>query len=276
MNAAFKLGRPEGFLGKMVPDRFKAHNPEADLQRWSGRLSDAGRQKIESALNEPSSPQQQVEVFTSTLEDLKGKEDPRSLYAATVLGVQNLEEKIDSPLLDVTNAAVGSSSYAVNSAVPYHLADLTDLAIDGLHTYSSKPETSPLHLAADFEDKVGYLADSMAPALTDACPRISEHAGIYTDALREMEIGNGDFLRNLDENPNAPLAKTLHTVLSNDLHYGADVQDVQDLLSYVGGYDSKPEISGLVDRSFETLSSKGLDSMMDMLKKESEHPSKAE
>lgn len=269
MNAAFKLGRPEGFLAKMVPDRFKTHNTEADLNRWSGRLSESGRQKIESALNQSSSPQQQVETFTSTLEDLKGKEDPRSLYAATVLGLNNLEEKIDSPLLDVTKAAVGSTSYAVNSAVPYFLDDLTGLAVEGLHTFQEKPETSALSLAARFEDKVGYLADDMAPVLSANNPQVGDHAALYTSAIHETELPSGAFLRSLEQKPNAPLAMTLHTVLSDELSVGGDIHDVYDVLSRVGEHDDNSAITDLVDRSYDTLSSKGLDSMMNMLKDES-------
>ena len=269
MNAAFKLGRPEGFLTRMVPDRFKTHTPEADLNRWSARLSDGGREKIESALNEPSTPQKQVEVFTSTLENLQGKEDPRSLYAATVLGVQNLEEKIDSPLLDVTKAAVTSAGYAVNTAVPHFLSQLTGLAVEGLHTYQEKPETSALSLAARFEDKVGYLAEDMAPVLSANNPQVSDHAAVYSSAIRETELPSGAFLRSLEQKPNAPLAMTLHTVLSDELSIGGDTQDVQDVLSRVGEHDDNPAITDLVDRSYDTLSSKGLDSMMSMLKNES-------
>ena len=248
----FTLGKPEGFLQRMLPDRFKADDVDSRLQRWAGRLSPEGRQKIEQTLVEGSFDEQ-VDEFSETVAELRGKEETRPLYAATVLGLRRLADETDNLLVDLTEATSSSSSYAVDSAHPNYLDMLTQTAVEGLNTYRRTPESNPFEFAADLEAEVHYTLDTSAGILLREHPRLEPHFQWYEIAARTNEGYSPTWVRELK--PDAPLARAFHLVLQEQQRIFGDeaAYEVKEMLLDARDFEDNAEVRELGERCWNQL-----------------------
>lgn len=225
----FSFNKPGVF--KRLSSRLQKQTSEGKLMRASWKLKDESRAAIEESFSSGTFDDQ-VGKFSEVISNLKEKEGARSLYAATVLGMRHLDELSDSPLIEVTAGANAAAERSVESALPSYLDELTDATVVGLETYRENPQGNPFELAGRLEDKVGWIASDMSPALEKIHPEVKSHLALYETIAADAEYHTGDTIRALGENPNRPLTLTLKEAIDMPRHYGDN--------------ESLPEIGGNV------------------------------
>ena len=269
---AFSLGRPTLF-GRMR-SKFGDQAEGSQLRQASWKLSAESRDGIEQALS-GGSLENQVDNFASTLNDLKGKEDNKAIYAVTVLGMEHLNELSDNPLIDVATGAASDGAHVVHSAEPEFLVQLTDAALTGLEAFRKDSSSSPFELAGTLEDQVGFLTESMSPALEKIHPQVKSHLSMYETARSGLFFGDGDTLRELGQNPDRPLAATLRDVIQETIDLGIhdDMQNVDAaILGPIGiGLGDDPKVASLLNKIDDRFNTSGyrLSELLDLLEQES-------
>lgn len=250
----FNLSKPGLF--QRITSRLGEQNQETELRRASWELEDESRSQIEDALS-VGTFDEKVANFSKSLSELKAKEEPRSLYAATVLGMRHLNSLNHQPMIDVVTCASSAAAHCLTSAMGSFLTQLTDATVTGLETYQKDPQGDPFELAAQLEDKVGWIADDMAPALERIHPQVHSHIEIYDEIAMSAQRHDGSILRALGQEPDRPLAKTLKEAIELPRRYGGNefMTDIHhNVLSHLEVHsDENSEIKGLVQRSYDAV-----------------------
>lgn len=248
------MGKPEGFLQRITPDRFKAQDVDSKLQRWAGRLAPESRHQLEEAMGQ-SSFDQQVDAFAETVTLLRSKEGPRPLYAATVLGMRQLADETDNLLVDLTAATTCDAEHAIDSAYPEYLDRLTRTAVDGLGTYRQTPDFNPFEFAAELEREVRFTLPESASVLAKQHPRLTPHLEWFEIASRANEGYSSGWLGQL--RPDTPLARAFHLVLEEQQRIFGDEAaiEVKEMILDARDCEDNAEIRQLGQQCWDALES---------------------
>lgn len=220
-----ELGRPENIFRRWLPDRFKADDVDAQLQRWAGRLEPDHRRHLQGIIDSVSlSFDERVGQFSDAIQNMAGKENPRTLYAATALGLNHFSFCSASPVMKVTAAVTCGASVA--GAVPGHLGQLTAMALKGLEQYGRDSKADPLDTAQ------GFIEES-----TDPHKNWFEVASTFTGHSPQR------WSSALPGNSDVTLSRAFHIVLKDMFEEKGDRghREIQDLLA--AAWDYKEDFS---------------------------------